>query len=334
MKIKIILILLVGMALVSASRAQSPKYPGDTIEIWTVIDFEENSPYIKINSSADNVWQIGTPLKSFLNSAYTVPKAIITDTILGYPPKNFSWFDLYIGGFNMGGTWQGGYPNDIFVDIRHKFDTDTLADGGYITVSWDKGQTWMNVIYDSVYPGMHPMWQYGAWGGTPNLYSPEQLLSNGEPGFSGNSGGWVHTFMNWFIWPVKSTMDFPPDTMILRFNFVSDENNNNREGWMLDHIRLFSLDLGSGINVGLQNSKRFHIAPNPVTSSALITFDKTYEDVEYTLVDLTGRVLLAGNPGKCSRFIFPRGNISPGLYLLKIKVDKQFTENQYILIGD
>jgi hypothetical protein len=334
MKKLVLVLVFLGTVLPALPQAQNKNYPGDTIGIWTVINFEEPSPYIHINPASQNIWQIGEPQKAFFNQAYSVPNAVVTDTLNYYPVNNASSFDLYVGEFNMGGMWGWNYPYDIFIDFRHKFDTDTLMDGGYITVSWDKGLTWMNIINDSVYFGEHPNWNFLPFGGNPNLYSPDNVLFNGEPGFSGNSGGWVHTCMAWFVWPVKSAQDFPPDTMIIRFNFISDNVNNNKEGWMIDQIRIFSLDLGSGIGENPAGRKRSHMAPNPVKSSAVVTFDKTYNHVEYSLTNVTGRICSAGTKEKCSQFTFNRGNISPGIYLLKLIIDHQFTETHRIIFSD
>jgi hypothetical protein len=234
----------------------------------------------------------------------------------------------------MGGTWNSLYPYDIFIDFRYKLDTDTLMDGGYITVSWDKGLTWMNIINDSVYFGEHPNWNFLPFGGNPNLYSPDNVLFNGEPGFSGKSNGWVHTCLAWWVWPVKTALDFPPDTMIIRFNFISDNDNHNKEGWMIDQIRIFSIDLGSGIQESNADRKRSHVAPNPLHSSALITFNKIYENIEYELLDATGRTCYAGQQGKCGQFTLDRGNISPGLYLLRVVINNQLTETHHILVSD
>ena len=333
MKKLILILAFLGIGLIAFPQVPVNDSPGDTIDIWTVINFEELSPYIHINPSAQNIWQVGEPQKTFFNSAYSVPNAIITDTTGFYPVNNQSSFDLYVGEFNMGGTWGWNYPYDIFIDFRHKFDSDTLMDGGYLTVSWDKGLTWMNVINDSVYIGEHPAW-WLPFGGNSNLYSSENMLFNGEPGFSGRSDGWVHSCLAWFVWPVKNALDFPPDTMIIRFNFVSDGNHHDREGWMIDQIRLFSLDLGSGIQGNQAGRKRSQIAPNPVKSSAIVKFDKTYENVEYSLLDLTGRICAAGEPGKCSHFTFDRGNISPGIYILKLFIDHQYTETHPVIISE
>ena len=138
MKKLILILAFLGTALIVFPQVPVNDFPGDTVGIWTVITFEEPSPYIHINPSAQNIWQIGAPQKIFFNSAYSVPNTIVTDTINFYPVNNQSSFDLYVGAFNMGGMWGWNYPLDIFIDFRHKYDTDTLIDGGYITVSWDK----------------------------------------------------------------------------------------------------------------------------------------------------------------------------------------------------
>jgi hypothetical protein len=313
--------------------AQQPDFPGDTIGIWTVINFEESSPYIHINPSAQNIWQIGKPQKTFFNAAYSVPNAILTDTMNFYPDNNLSTFDLYIGGFNMNGQTYGAYPLDIFVDMRHKYDTDSLTDGGFITVSWDKGETFQNIIFDTVYVGgvggVSPMWGTGT-----NLYTSENFLFTGESGFSGNSGGWVHTSFSWIVPPVKQAMDFPPDTMILRFNFISDGNNTNKEGWMIDQIRLFSIDLGSGIRENPGKDVRSLIVTNPVKSTATIKLDKIYNEVEYSLTDMTGRICSEGSKGTCKDFVIDRNNLSPGFYLLKIILDHQYTEVKRVIISE
>jgi len=110
---------------------------------WDTIKFENPYQYIEIGSTPDNIWEIGEPNKLFLDSAFSFPKAIITDTNDFYPTSNNSFFDLYIGNYNI--DW---FPDDIFIEIKHKFDTDTLKDGGYITVSYDMGETWANIIDD------------------------------------------------------------------------------------------------------------------------------------------------------------------------------------------
>jgi len=305
-------------------------FPGDTLEIFTVINFEDPAPDVNIPAASGNTWQIGPPQKTFFNAAYSVPNAIVTDTLGYYPANNHSCFDLYVGKFNMGGPFSWYFPDDIFIDFRHKFDTDTLKDGGYIEVSWDKGLTWMNIIEDTVYH----------WGVTPgmgwenvNLYTTGDTLYNGEHGFSGHSGGWIHSSLTWHVIPVDQLLDFPPDTMILRFNFISDADDHSREGWMIDQIRLFAIDLGSGKEDVVSSAPSFIIAPNPVKDHAVVSFKKKYLTIDFGLYDARGQRVKQASYQNCNSFRIERGNLPAGLYLCKIQADnKKVVFKRLILI--
>ena len=254
-------------------------YPGDTIGTPYEINFDTGYYYINIDTNSSNLWQIGVPQKVFFNSSYTFPKAIVTDTLNNYPINNSSFFDLYIGNFI---TPYLFYPYDIFFDFWHKFDTDTLKDGCYITVSWDKGLTWTNIINDTIYGQYFGGTTPGYW--NTYLYSLTDTLYNGEYGFLGKSNGWVHTSFAWLVFPVK--LDFPPDTMILRFNFISDSINNNKEGWMIDRIRMFSIDLGGGIHSLLSDNNIATIYPNPFNNNTEISLNKIYVSCQKTRVKI------------------------------------------------
>jgi hypothetical protein len=297
--------------------AQEPvfKSVGDTLGPWTVISFEEPAEYININQTAGNIWQIGTPGKVIFNQAFTIPRAIVTDTMGFYPVNNLSSFDLYIGMFN-----SYLYPYDIFIDFRHKYNTDTLQDGGYITVSWDHGQTWSNILRDSStaqYFFATPFRNWGMWGNT-NLYDTTSTLSNGEPGFSGNSNGWVHTCMAWYDLPVEKSVNFPLDTMILRFNFVSDNDNTNKEGWMIDQIRLYSIDLGSSIHEQKTAPLFSTVTPNPFSATAMVQLSRESDIVSFAVFDVTGRLMSSGVPGKCKSFQISGNNLQKGIYTLRV----------------
>jgi len=305
-----------------------PAFPGDTMEIWTVISFDEPTDYIIVDTAASNLWQIGPPQKTFFEAAYTPPNAIVSDTSGLYPPDNHSWFDLIIGEFNMGGQYMGAYPYDIFVDFRHKYDTDTLHDGGYLEVSWDYGQTFMNIIEDTLYD----------WGVVPgvgwddmNLYTPSDTLYNGEFGYSGHSNGWIHTSFAWHILPVDLQWFDPPDTMIIRFHFISDAIDNAYEGWMIDQIRLFSLDLGSGIDHPSKESS-FTITPNPFSNTAEVQLPQFFALVEAEVINSRGMVVACNQFHTCREFKINRGNLFPGIYFLKLVLDQNDIQIQRFVI--
>ncbi|MFH0895818.1 MAG: T9SS type A sorting domain-containing protein [Bacteroidota bacterium] len=287
----------------------------DTAGIWTVIDFESPSNYIKIDTSSQNIWQIGHAQKTHFASSYSGQKAIVTDTINTYPTKNHSFFDLFIGNFNM----SGWYPYDIFIDFKYKIDSDTLHDGGYITVSWDNGLTWTNIIDDTIAQQRG----FGAYPGVENenLYSHADTLYNGEFGFSGFTAEWKRTFFTWYGIIIKGPKTFPPDTMILRFNFISDSIDNNRDGWLIDHIRLFSIDFPGNINEFFNSDNLVRISPNPASSFATITFLKEYIKAEITVINMQGNQISKVETGPCKNLRFMRDNLPPGLYLFRIKLD-------------
>jgi len=291
--------------------------------VWDTITFEEPYEYLVIDTSSQNIWQIGEPNKIFFDSAFSITNAIVTDTLNYYPFNNNSYFDLKIGEFN----YNIYYEYDIFIEIKHKFDTDTLKDGGFITVSYDEGLTWTNIINDSS----------GFWDITPNndvysggnLYTENDTLYNGEYGFSGNSNDWVTTWFTWHNLPVKNNMDFIGDTMIVRFNFISDNIETNKEGWMIDDIKLYSVDLGDGINDN--KTLDFKISPNPFNETAIIELND-YREIELSIFDIQGQLIKQKNYFNNQSIIINRDNLNSGVYFIKIRTDDNFAGIRKLII--
>jgi len=291
--------------------------------VWDTITFEEPYEYIIVDTSSQNIWQIGEPNKIFFDNAFSITKAIVTDTLDFYPLNNNSHFDLKIGEFN----YNSYYPFDIFIEIKHKFDTDTLEDGGFITVSYDEGLTWTNIINDTS----------GFWGITPgndgysglNLYTENDTLYNGEFGFSGNSNNWVTTWFAWHILFVRNNIDLIGDEMIVRFNFISDSLETNKEGWMIDNIKLYSVDLGGGINDN--TTLDFKISPNPFNETAIIELND-YRKIELSIFDIQGQLLSQNKYFNSQSIIINRDKLNSGVYFLKIKTDDNFVGIKKLII--
>jgi hypothetical protein len=305
--------LITFLACLFSSNAQT-KAPGDTIGIWSEIDFDNSVNFIHNDTSAQNIWQIGRPQKTIFDSAYSAPNVMITDTVNHYPANNHSFFDLYVGSFN-----NAMYPYDLFFDFWHKYDTDSLKDGGYITVSWDKGQTWANIIHDDtnyIYyfsPGVN------GFVPTPNLYNDSNILFNGETGFSGNSNGWIHTTLAWYALPVKTII--PSDTMIVRFNFISDNIDTQKEGWLIDHIRIFSIDLGGNVNDLFNSDDLTKISPNPFMDETLISFENSFQTAEMKVYDLQGKLIKQQKEISNNRIHLSSSGLESGVYFLRILLD-------------
>jgi hypothetical protein len=124
--------------------------------------------------------------------------------------------------------------------------------------------------------------------------------------------------MAWYSLPVKNPGTYLPDTMILRFNFISDGIQNNREGWMIDDITIFSIDLGGGIKDGPYGSPPLRITPNPFSETTRIDLGRPSDRVTYALLDASGRLVLHGEQGTCNGFDLLRGGLERGVYLLKV----------------
>lgn len=287
---------------------------------WDTIDFESPVYYLSIDSSSGNVWQVCMPNKTFFDSAFSPDSAIVTNCSDYYPDTNYSYFELYISNAN-----HGWYPYSTFFEIKHKYDTDPGLDGGYITVSYDLGKTWMNIIHDTVYFGdIYPAF------GDPHLYTEEDTLFNGEFGFSGNSKDWVTTEFSWYVWPVVNSKSVG-DTMIVRFNFISDSISSDHEGWMIDDIRLFAVDLGDAINE-LNISEPIEIYPNPVFSEITIELDRVYSTIDAELININGKTIERFHISDSDYFTIDCSALKNGLYILKTTLNSKITKYKKIIV--
>lgn len=224
-----------------------------------------------------SAWQIGTATTPFFSSFWTSSKGIITDPIGMYGINRHDSFDVHI---------SNGAGVSVLFQFEHLFDTDSLSDGGYVEVSYDEGKTWKDLREpDTVFA---PIAVYTFSAG----FSP---LPNGKLGFSGNSKEIITTAYHW-DW-VKVLKNAPPYTY-LRFHFISDENPDNKEGWMIHSMEVSYPQAGGFGN--LSSDLGIKVFPNP--SSGIYQIDaSTLSDEPFSLqvYDLQGKVLLeshADNP--------------------------------------
>lgn len=270
------------------------------------IDFETPSNSLILDSSEGNIWQIGQPQKTIFNSARSLPNAIVTDTLHPYPVNNHSWFDIILSQETMGIY----YPWNLFIDFYYKLDSDPGKDGGFISVSYDYGATWTNVLNDTIYDEV-------LLGGINylDLYNEQDTLFNGEYGISGSVSEWAYSYSYWHELRVKGIQEMP-DSILVRFNFISDDVNTNREGWMIDDLRLFAVDLADDVK------KTDHLIvrafPNPSTDYITVELDKQYADVKLELTTLNGRILQEYMYSNTQKIQLQRRGIPTGVYMLNI----------------
>lgn len=274
---------------------------GDLI-FSTTIDFEISHDWIQLDTSIDeNIWRIGMPSKFYFDSAYTAPYAIITDTIYSYPENNYSYFDIIIDD-DLPGWWEWG---EGIIGFWHKYDTDSLEDGGYIEVSYDGGTSWMNIINDNIAMEISNI----------DFYSNSDTILGNIPAFTGYSNGWVYSEFYW--WWNALVKDFPEDSLIVRFIFQSDENNTNKEGWMIDHIHFNGYEIIGGIENNHLYKKNIKVFPVPAKDYFVIEFNNNSE-FTLELFDNFGKKIMKKGKNKTNEIKIDCGNFGKGIYYYRL----------------
>ena len=271
------------------------------------VTFETIPLPIVIDSTSENIWQIGTPSKSFMNMAYSPPLSIVTDTINPYPINNKSCFTLILNENEI--PWVYSYST---ISFMHKYDTDTLNDGGFVELSYDDGYTWYNVVHDTIslaYP--EPYFMGIRFN---NFYSAEDTLTNGIPAFSGKSKGWEKSSIVYeYGWVKKSY----PSKVMFKFCFQSDQNDSQKEGWIIDDI---ILDVHHGTNIKSTLMDQVQIFPNPLVSQSIIRSSTVDDEIlNVKIFDYMGRLVHYANVD-ASEYMISRDDLSPGLYILQVEM--------------
>lgn len=278
-----------------------------------LISFESPDSLLRIdNTLPGNIWQIGTPQKVFFDSAYSVPNAIVTDLVHPYPPLNFSAFILKVSDSNA------VYYMRESINFLHKFDTDSLHDGGYIEVSYDGGTTWTNIAND---PYIH------------FYYNPDQMtnpvIANGNAAYTGRSvsnygqsNGWRWDGIYWCYEPQI------PSPVYLRFVFSSDTVQTNKEGWMLDDIDVIS-DICEGINEQADPAL-ISLSPNPASDKIMISRKNINSEGDIMIYNGFGKIcFLVDHFGGD---IIDVSSFPSGIYILQYSDSHSYTLKKFIVI--
>jgi hypothetical protein len=239
------------------------------------ISFDDSASrsYVKIDTSlSKNIWQIGRPDKLIFNNSYSGQMSIITDSINYYDTNSTSYFynRIIVGG---GNGW--------IIEFNHKYDTDSLKDGGTIDISFDNGITWMNIFS---YIGNCLM--------CSNLNNIDTISDLGILGYTGQQTNWVHERIDMYDkynFSLQSTVD----TVIVRYGFYSDNIPDNKEGWIIDDIE-YSYYFIDYISEKNQIDFKISITPNPITTTSMLYVENEELGNEHSLsvVDQTGKTVI------------------------------------------
>jgi hypothetical protein len=266
-------------------------------QTWGEITFDDsyNLYRIKIDTSnPTNIWQIGKPDKQVFKSAYSVPNAIVTDSVNPYPINNNSIFDLGIQIPDL-----PAFLDFIGIDFYYKMDSDTITDFGEIQYSQDTGKTWMNLLNSATYQVRD---------------SSENLIASNGMGspivFTGRSNGW------YYFSAELSGIGFYNDTIIYRFTFHSDGIQTYKDGWMIDNIEWYSL--WEGITEKKSNCKIF---PNPATDNITVELSGTVKENNLVIFDIEGQRRITC-PITQTKTTIDICNLPSGVYFVRVTNDR------------
>jgi hypothetical protein len=270
------------------------------------IDFSENNPLLTIdNSLPDNQWEIGIPSKDGFDSAYSDPSAICTKLDENYASNSISSFQIAVVSERFGSG---------VLEFVHKYDTEPDIAGGYIEMSYDKGDTWQNIVRQGY--------------GMQNLYEASDIIFNDEAAFNGKIDDWaiVHIDFLWYAL-LKGASDWPdgwglgyddPDTLIFKFSFISNEQSVGKPGWLVDNVSIKIYDISGEITQSFPSE--YKIVYDDRNSIIGISLDKGIaKDYSTSIYDTKGRkiVYIENSP-----HIIDISNLPAGMYILNLNLQK------------
>lgn len=268
------------------------------------IDFEDTTTVDRViidtTSNINNIWQIGHPNKTIFNTAHSNPNAIVTDTANPYPTNDTSSFTvIHIASIG----WEMSYPPWIDIGGYYYVNSDSLTDYGFIDFSPDLGNTWY--LADSSLG-----WCMG--GRVMEL-----------PTLTGNSNGWKH-FYYCLQAPYPVAMG---DTILYRFNFISDSIQTNKGGLMFDNLHFE--DYYSGIEE-VQNDNLISVFPNPASDKLRIHVNsKVTDKIKIQIFNYAGQMLYENENYKGQSI--NTHQFSNGIYFLKYSDTKYFAIKTFVI---
>jgi hypothetical protein len=283
------LILLIFSLLSFLNKSQAQTWNSN---YWTPVAYfiPCDSSLAFFTSDSSNLWQEGfTSTKAFFGLTGN-EDAIMTDSVNTYAPSNHSYFDLMLP-FD---SYNYSCPN-VEVRFLHKIESDAAKDGGYITWSLD-GSSWYS-MFETGYNGF-PNIAY------QNLYFPNDTLasSNEYAGFTGLIDTFLETRLQFIRYlPVRMASEQRtegyPDTIRVRFHFVSDDVQTGKAGWIIKDLQVIGLDLGSYVSSINATSPSIAVSPNPSESGDFdFTVNGNADINQVQVFNVTGQLIYFSSP--------------------------------------
>jgi hypothetical protein len=260
-------------------------------------NFESPNIHLQIDTSQNgNIWQIGAPIKPIFNSAYSPTHAIVTDTLNNTPQNNLSSFTLKF----FPNFWGSGK-----LSFWHQFQTDSLNAGGYIDVSYNGGLNWENIVFDTLWWIMT----------TPtNFYGKHDTIFGNTPAFTGESNGWQFAEFGW-IYTMLTKWEIPSDSILIRFNFKSNNIALPKEGWIIDNITYNGYDVIGITETNNISKGELAAFPNPFNDFINIESKTALNSVQ--IFSTEGKLVYNFDINKKHSLKISTNALEKGIYFLK-----------------
>lgn len=261
-------------------------------------------------NSADSIWQIGIPQKTYLDSAFSLPYALMTDTINNYGTNLSSSFIIVLNQYTV-----YGFPF-LQVEWMQKTDLEEGVDGGVIETSYDNGLTWSNVFDDPNF--------------RPDIVGNYQwdTLHNNQAGITGTND-WQWMAICWG----SNTGTLPNgfSEIYIRYTIVSDSIDTEQEGWMIDNFFVFGGIIGNTADIN--SSKPIAIHPNPTQSLLNINLDEVRSNnANLEVYNNAGKIMMTQNlqiNGRANHTIDVQ-QFPTGLYFIYLKTEDELFYQKFI----
>jgi hypothetical protein len=250
----------------------------------------DHSQFVKIDTN--NVWFITKAEKQILfpispNNIYS----LVTDTAAYYKSDIISSFNFKVC------LGEGSFYSLIFF---HKYDFEQYRDGGIVETSYDNGETWQNIIYDTVI--MNNIEK------TVNFYDASDTINSydGQPGFTGLQSEYLASHIKFSANP-----DMYLDTMLLRFTIATDSIDSQNEGWMLDDFGFGGGWLGI---IDHPLNPELLVYPNPANTLLNIQSGE-HNILHVSILSVRGGIVIEKKGNNITSVNIAK--LGPGIYLVK-----------------
>ena len=259
-----------------------------------LINFNSPTDLIEIDTTnPNNIWQIGRPRKSYINSAFSADNAIITDTLNSYPTNDTSSFILKVPEYLLTKYSSGFSTGHMGLGFYTKYQFDSLNDFGRIEFSSDSGNTWhiMDKDYiDTTFLAWNPVWNVWTNGMSGWSFQDKSF-------YTGQSAGWELQAINLLVCSVAhpkrqdstTIIGCRPQSLWLKFVFISDSIPDNFDGWAIDNILFYEV-----IYAGIADAKNdnIKIIPNPFSNQLTFSLADNNELTTVYLFNCLGELVL------------------------------------------